>query len=96
MNCTPLSVVMSAGTPNLATQEEMKASMQLAEEVSDRGMASNQRVERSTMVSRWLWPEVEDGRGPTRSRWTCAKRRSGAGKADKGAVNCLVVFALWQ
>ncbi len=66
VNCAPLSDVISAGTPNLATHPCSRAWAQAAAVVEAKGMASGQRVERSTMVKRWVKPP-DEGRGPTRS-----------------------------
>ena len=75
----PLSEVMCKGTPNLETQEDNRAEAQ-AEVVADFiGTASGQRVERSTMVKRYL-KSSEEGRGPTTSTWMCENRRWGSGK----------------
>ena len=58
-NWGPLSEVMWSGTPNLATQPQTKASAMVSVVVLDRGMASNQLEEQSTMVRRWLKPSEE-------------------------------------
>ena len=42
---------------------------QEAAEESTKGTASGQRVERSMIVNRYLWPS-DGGRGPTMSTWT--------------------------
>ncbi len=66
-NCTPLSEVSTAGTPNLQTQLLKKAAVQLEVEMLTRGTASAHLVLLSTMVSRWVQPPGEAGRGPTMS-----------------------------
>jgi hypothetical protein len=66
-NCTPLSEVSAAGTPNLLTQLLKKAAAQLVVEVLTSGTASAHLVLLSTMVSRWVQPPGEAGRGPTMS-----------------------------
>ncbi len=64
-NWTPLSEVRTAGTPNLLTQLLKKAAAQLAVEVLTKGTASAHLVLLSTMVSRWVQPPGEAGRGST-------------------------------
>jgi hypothetical protein len=54
VNCVPLSVVIVAGRPNLAIHELMTASRQAAAAVERSGTASAHRVDRSTIVRRWL------------------------------------------
>ena len=66
-NWTPLSDVITSGTPNLAIQPWMKASATAAVVVLDRGMASSHLVDLSIIVRMWLRPFGERGRGPTRS-----------------------------
>ncbi len=66
-NFTPLSEVSTAGTPNLLTQLLKKSAAQLEVEVLTRGTASSHLVLLSTMVSRWVHPPGEAGRGPTMS-----------------------------
>jgi hypothetical protein len=51
-NWTPLSDVMSAGTPKRATHPPMRASTQSSVEVAHRGMASGHLVDLSTTVNR--------------------------------------------
>ena len=66
MNEEPRSEVMCSGMPNLETQAERKAAAHEEDIASTMGTASGQRVERSTMVKRYLWP-LEKGRGLTMS-----------------------------
>jgi hypothetical protein len=77
-NCTPRSDVRTAGTPNLATQPDIRAAAQLSAVVERRGTASHQRVDLSIMVNRWEYPSAEVGRGPTRSICRCENRNNGA------------------
>jgi hypothetical protein len=49
-NCGPLSEVMCDGTPNLATQPDIKAAAQSSAAVAASGTASHHLVERSIMV----------------------------------------------
>ncbi len=49
-NCVPLSEVRVAGTPNLATQEDMKAAEHVLAVISFSGTASNHLVVLSMMV----------------------------------------------
>ena len=72
----PRSEVMCPGTPNLETHAERKAVAQEAVEESTKGTASGQRVERSMIVNRYLWPS-DWGRGPTMLTWMWEKRRLG-------------------
>ncbi len=77
VNCTPLSEVTTAGTPNLLTQPLRKASTQLGVVVLANGIASGHLVLRSTMVKRCVWPWLEAGRGPTMLMCTCENLFSG-------------------
>jgi hypothetical protein len=52
VNCAPLSDVMTEGTPNRWIQPEKRADAQSAAAILLRGMASGQRVVRSTIVKR--------------------------------------------
>ena len=63
-NWAPLSVVIVAGVPKRAIQPLKKASATISAWIFTNGMASDQRVNRSTQVSRYLKPS-EYGRGPT-------------------------------
>ena len=54
VNCTPLSVVMTAGTPNLEIQLATRASAQAFAVVEDRGITSIHLVVLSTMVITWV------------------------------------------
>ena len=49
-NCVPLSEVRVVGTPNLATQDDMKAAVHVLAVISFRGTASNHLVVLSIMV----------------------------------------------
>jgi len=69
-NWTPLYDVRTAGTPNLLTQLLKKAAAQLAVDVLTKVTASAHLVLLSTMVSRWVQPPGEAGKGPTISMWT--------------------------
>lgn len=51
-NCVPLSEVMASGTPNRATQPEVKASATAVAVMLASGMASSHLVDLSMMVSR--------------------------------------------
>ena len=51
VNCTPLSVVMTAGTPNLEIQPATRASAQAVAVVEDRGITSIHLVVLLTIVS---------------------------------------------
>ena len=64
MNCDPRSDTISRGTPNRAIQWEMSALAQVAEVVSVNGIASGHRVNRSTIVRRYVKP-CDGSKGPT-------------------------------
>ena len=70
----PLSDVICKGTPNLETQEDSRADAQAAVVAAFIGTASGHRVERSTIVNRYL-NSSEEGSGPTTSTWIWEKRR---------------------
>jgi hypothetical protein len=78
VNCGPLSLVIISGTPNLWIHPWRRAAAQSAAVVVVSGIASGQRVVLSITVNRYEKPE-ERGRGPTKSTWMCAKRRTGTG-----------------
>ena len=63
-NWAPLSVVMVAGVPNHAIHSLKKASATVSALISTSGIASSQRVKRSTQVSRYLKPSAY-GKVPT-------------------------------
>ena len=63
-NWAPLSVVIVAGVPNRAIHPLKKASAFVSALISTSGMASGQRVKRSTQVSRYLKPSAY-GKGLT-------------------------------
>ena len=65
----PLLEVMCSGTPSLETHADRNALAQEAAEESTKGTACGQRVERSMIVNRYLWPS-NGMRGPTMSVWT--------------------------
>ncbi len=50
VNCVPLSDVITAGMPNLATQAVMRVSAQVAAAMSRTGAASSHLVDLSIMV----------------------------------------------
>ena len=65
VNCTPLSVVMAAGIPNLDIQLVTRASAQAVAIVGDRGTTSTHLVLLSIMVMTWVWPSKLAVRRPT-------------------------------
>ena len=75
MSWVPLSLVTCVGTPNLATQFWMKESVTVAASMSWSGTASNHLDDLSIMVSRYLKPLADAGKGPTKSMCTCVKQR---------------------
>ncbi len=52
VNCAPLSELICWGVPKQATHPSMRAVAQQSAAVDRRGMASAQRVERSTTIRR--------------------------------------------
>ena len=60
---------MTEGTPNLATQPMTNAFATVSAVMSAIGIASVQRVKRSTHVNKYVKP-FEGGNGPTISKWT--------------------------
>ena len=69
LNCAPRSVVMVDGTSKPAIQPLTKACATVGAVMSGRGMASGQRVKRSTQARRYVNP-LEGGSGPTKSMCT--------------------------
>ena len=65
-NCAPWSALMVDGTPKRTIQPVTKACAMVGAVMSGRGMASGQRVKRSTQVRRYVNP-LDGGSGPTRS-----------------------------
>ena len=59
------------------------------------GMASGQRVKRSTAVRQYLKPS-DVGSGPTMSMCMCWNRDVGRAKSPSGVVVCLDIFDRWQ
>ena len=94
-NCVPRSVVSSSGTPYRGSQCRTKARQQELEDISGRGIASGQRLNRSTTVRRYFIPS-HSGNGPTRSTCIWPNRRVAAGNTVTGALMCLPIFDLWQ
>ena len=68
VNWGPLSLVITARTPNLEIHVEIPA----------RGIASGHLVYLSMHVNRYVKP-CEEGKGPTRSTCTCANLLKGTG-----------------
>ena len=80
--------MMLEGTPKRDIHPLMKAFATDSAVMSVRGMASGQRVNRSTQVRRYAYP-LDGGSGPTKSMWMTLKQASGLGKVDNGEVVCL-------
>ena len=77
----------------------MRVSAQVAAVMSRMGNASNQREDLSTMVNRYLLPQVAAGKGPTMSTWMWVKRLAGMAMGSTAAVCCLEALArshCWQ
>ncbi len=73
VNWRPWSEVRMDGTPNLATQDEMRASTQSSAAMDFKGAASNHLDDLSTIVNKYLKPSAYAGSGPTRSTCTWVK-----------------------
>ena len=69
--------------------------MQDSVDASTIGIASGQRVDRSTIVKRYL-KDCEGGRGPTMSTCMCPNRRLGWGKEPIPDSVCRCTFDLWH
>jgi hypothetical protein len=82
------SEVMMVGTPNLATQDDIRASTQSLAAMDFKGAASNHLDNLSTIVNKYLKPSADVGSGPTRSTCAWVKHRSSIGTAWTGAVCC--------
>ena len=93
VNCTPLSVTMTAGTPKREIHPATRASAQAVAVVEERGIASTHLVERSIIVMMWVWPSELACRGPTRSTWMWENRCEGTGMGSTGVVMLVVIFA---
>src|SRR5450830_995051 len=86
VNWTPLSVVTVAGQPYRASQCSVKASSTFSS-----CAASTHLVVLSIMVRICILP-LDEGNGPTISKWICEKRRDGTGIGTSAARVCLVTF----
>ena len=84
---------MTEGTPNLATQPATNALATVSAVMSAIGIASGQRVKRSTHVSKYVKP-FEGGNGPTISRCIWSNRASGVAKMENGVTVCRCIFDL--
>ena len=89
VNWTPLSEVMLVGTPKQATHVATKASRTASVVVSLSRTASGHLVDLSIMVSRWVKPSRDGGRGPTMS--TCKWLNLAVGMS----ISSTVVVAAW-
>ena len=83
----PLSVEMVEGVPKRAIQPDMKGPATVSAVISEKRMASGQRVKWSMHVSRYLYP-LEGERGPTKLMWMWSKRMSGLAKVDRRVTVC--------
>jgi hypothetical protein len=70
VNWRPWSEVMMVGTPNLATQDDMRASTQSSAAMDFKGATSNHLDDLSTIVNKYLKLSADVRRGPTRSTCT--------------------------
>ena len=87
-NWVPLSVVIVSGVPKRAIHPLKKASATVSARISTIGMASGQRVKRSTQVSKYLKPSAY-GRSPTISMCTWSN-------ISVGSVNLPKTGLLWR
>src|SRR5450830_286933 len=98
VNWLPLSVVTVAGQPYRASQCSVKASSTSRVATFSSCAASTHLVVLSIMVRICVLP-LEEGNGPTMSKWTCEKRRDGTRIGTSAARVCLVTLARahpWQ
>ena len=91
----PLSVVLVAGVPNRAIHPLKKASATLSALISTSGLASGQRVKRSTQVSRYLKP-LAYGKGPTISICMWSNLSVGSSNLPKSSLLWRDILAVWQ
>ena len=94
-NWAPLSVVIVAGVPNGAIYPLKKASATISALISISGMASGQRVKRSTQVSRYLKPSAYS-RGPTISICMWSNLSVASSNLPKTGLLCRDILAVWQ
>ena len=78
VNWAPLSLVITAGTPNLEIHPWNMAEAKSAAAIPVRGTASGHLVDLSMHVKRYVKP-LDEGKGPTRSTCTCANILKGTG-----------------
>ena len=88
-------MVIVAGVPNRAIHPLKKASAILSAFISTSGMASGQRVKRSTQVSRYLKPSAY-GRGPTILICTWSNLSVGLSNLPKTGLLWRDTLAVWQ
>ena len=94
-NWAPLSVVIVTGVPNRAIHPLKKASATFSALLSTSGMASGQRVKRSTQISRYLKPSAY-GRGPTISICMWSHLSVDSSKLPKTGLLGRDILAVWQ
>ena len=82
--------VISAATPNRVIQLAISARA-----VTLSGIASGHRVNRSTIVRRYVKP-CEGGRGATRSTLICLNLRAGIENVFNCALICVCIFDAWH
>ena len=78
VNWAPLSLVITAGTPNLEIHPWNMAEAHSAAEIPVKGIASGHHVDLSMHVKRYV-KSLDEGKGPTRSTCTCANLLKGTG-----------------
>jgi hypothetical protein len=77
----------------------MRVLVQVAAAMSRMGNASNQHGDLSTMVNRYLLPQVAAGKGPTMFTWMWVNHLAGLAMICTAAVCCLEALArphCWQ
>ena len=94
-NWAPLSVVIVAGVPNCAIHPLKKASATVSALISTSGIASGQRVKRSTQVSRYLKPSAY-GKCPTISICMWSNLSVGSSNLPKTGLLWRDILAVWQ
>ena len=94
LNWAPLSVVIVAEVPNRAIHPLKKASASVSALISTSGIASGQRVNRSTQVGRYLKPSAY-GKGPTISICMWSNLSVGSTNLPKTGLLWRDILAVW-
>jgi hypothetical protein len=86
---------MVCGQPKRDIQPVSRARATVSAVMSGMGMASGQRVKRSTAVRQYVWPS-DVGRGPTRSMWTWRNLAAGGVKSPSGVTVWRETLERWH